>query len=217
MIFTRTITPESRMNKAGIYLIRSRTNGKKYVGSSVNINCRVFFEHYPELVKGKHCNILLQNHSNKYGIEDLIFSIIEFCPPVKEKLLERENFYIQLLKPEFNICLVAGSPLGIKRTEENKKNLSIAQIKRYENPEARKRTSLANIKRYENPEARKKMSIAMTGKKYKPMSEQGRRNLSIAAIKRYENPEERERTSIAAIKTWETRRANKAKKQQAKT
>ena len=86
MIFTRTITKESRINKAGIYLIRSRTNGKEYVGSSVNIIWRVFGEHYPELVKGKHYNILLQNHCRKYGIDDLCFGIVEFCPREKKGL-----------------------------------------------------------------------------------------------------------------------------------
>ena len=35
-------------------------------------------------------------------------------------ILEREQFYIDLLEPEFNILKVAGSPLGHKQSEELK-------------------------------------------------------------------------------------------------
>jgi group I intron endonuclease len=54
-------------------------------------------------------------------MDDLIFSIIEYCP--KDKLIEREQYWIDTLKPEFNICKIAGFTLGVKYSEKAKRNL----------------------------------------------------------------------------------------------
>jgi len=42
--------------------------------------------------------------------------IIEYCDP--ENCIPREQFYIDLLKPEYNILPKAGSNLGFKHSEE---------------------------------------------------------------------------------------------------
>lgn len=75
----------------GIYKILNITNGKYYVGSSVNINGR-WLKHKALLRHNKHENPKLQNAWNKYGEESFSFEIIEECE--KEKLLNREQFYI---------------------------------------------------------------------------------------------------------------------------
>jgi len=105
----------------GIYQIQSQINGKIYVGSAINLLKRNT-EHFSDLVIKVRHNTYLQNHYNKYGKDDLLFSIIEFCP--KEKLLEREQYWIDTLKPQFNLYPIAGSPLGTKWTEERKKKVS---------------------------------------------------------------------------------------------
>jgi len=48
--------------------------------------------------------------------------ILEYCEP--EKCIEREQYYIDLLKPEYNLLKVAGSLLGFKHSEETKAKLS---------------------------------------------------------------------------------------------
>lgn len=55
----------------------------------------------------------------KYGYSNFSLEILEYCKP--EVAIEREQFYINLLKPEYNILQVAGSPLGRMRTKETKK------------------------------------------------------------------------------------------------
>jgi group I intron endonuclease len=53
----------------------------------------------------------------KHGYNNFSLEIIEYCEP--SELLERENYYFMLLKPEYNISKVAGSPmLGRKHSEE---------------------------------------------------------------------------------------------------
>jgi group I intron endonuclease len=101
----------------GIYILISITTGKRYVGSAINFKNRKY-GHFYKLKKNTHSNNKLQHHYNKYGAFDLLFSIIEFCP--KEKLIEREQFYIDTLKPEFNLSPTAGSTLGVIPSEESK-------------------------------------------------------------------------------------------------
>jgi hypothetical protein len=49
--------------------------------------------------------------------------ILEYCKI--EDLLERENHYFNILKPEYNISKVAGSPmLGLKLSEYTKAKMS---------------------------------------------------------------------------------------------
>jgi group I intron endonuclease len=100
---------------AGIYCITSKVNGKKYVGQSVNIGQR-WGEHIKRLKANKHHSQHLQNHFNKYSIEDLIFEVLEEATDLT-LLTNREQHYIDLLKPEFNSCPAAGSCLGLKHIE----------------------------------------------------------------------------------------------------
>jgi group I intron endonuclease len=102
----------------GIYKIKSNINNNFYIGSAIDFNKRSK-EHINRLKNNKHENPRLQNHVNKYGITDLQFSILEVVM-FKEDLIKREQFYINLLNPEFNICKIAGSHLGIKYSEDAK-------------------------------------------------------------------------------------------------
>ena len=76
------------------------------------------------LKEGKHKNIKLQRHFNKYGQDDLIFSIIAYCN--NNELLLFEQFYIDVYNPYFNICLNAGNTLGVKKSDECKRKISEA-------------------------------------------------------------------------------------------
>ena len=53
----------------------------------------------------------------KYGYSRFSLDILEYCDT--SILIQREQYYIDLLKPEYNILQVAGSLLGYKHTEES--------------------------------------------------------------------------------------------------
>lgn len=55
----------------------------------------------------------------KYGHSNFKLVILEYCEADRLIILEREQHYINLLKPEYNILKIAGSPLGYKHTEES--------------------------------------------------------------------------------------------------
>lgn len=122
-----------------IYKITSKINPLKfYIGSAVNYKNRMN-RHIYSLKINNHKNLKIQNHFNKYGVEDLQFSIIEFVEE-KEMLIKREQFYIDLLNPTFNICRVAGSSLGVKRSEEYKLKMSASK-------KGKKHRSICNIEK----------------------------------------------------------------------
>jgi group I intron endonuclease len=106
---------------SGIYQIQSIVNGNIYIGSAINLKRRILKEHFKLLKENKHENSRLQNHVDKYGIEDLQFGVLEFCQ--NGKLIEREQHYIDTLHPEFNISPTAGSQLGMKHSKETKQKL----------------------------------------------------------------------------------------------
>ena len=110
------------MNRSsGIYKIQSMSNPEKiYVGSAVSFYVR-WSIHQSELRLNKHKNSKLQNYYNKYGSDDLQYMVIQECD--KEELLKLEQHYIDTLNPYFNICKIAGSSLGLKRSDETKKKI----------------------------------------------------------------------------------------------
>lgn len=91
----------------GIYKIINVLNNKIYIGSSINVTSRIR-NHFNDLKAKRHKNNYLQNVYNKYGKEIFTWSLIEKCK--KERLLEREQYYLDSLKPEYNICKIAGKP-----------------------------------------------------------------------------------------------------------
>ena len=61
----------------------------------------------------------------KHGYSNFSLSIIEYCS-IKE-IYKREDYYLNLLDPEYNILQKAGSSLGYKHSEEARKKMSIAR------------------------------------------------------------------------------------------
>ena len=113
----------------GIYLIKNTINDKIYVGSSDDIDNR-WRNHKTFLANNNHHSIHLQNAWQKYGERAFIFEIIELISD-KERLLEREQYYLDLYcsyeqENGYNISKFSFSPMkGRKHTEETKKHLSI--------------------------------------------------------------------------------------------
>ena len=76
----------------GIYKIENTYNQKIYIGSSIDIDKRLY-KHLWLLRKGIHDNVYLQNSFNQYGENCFKFSVIETCEV--NDLVSRENFYIE--------------------------------------------------------------------------------------------------------------------------
>ena len=158
-------------DKAGIYRWVNKVNGNTYVGSSVNLSLRLkkyydFSYIASELLKSKsriYSAILSYGHSN-FRLE-----ILEYC--TKENAISREQYYIDLLKPEYNINPTAGSRFGSTHLAETLLKMSKSAQGRKHSEETKKLLSLAN-KGMRNPnfgkthsaETKALISLARLGK-----------------------------------------------------
>ena len=98
-----------------IYCIINTANNNRYIGSAYDIAKR-FSTHLRQLKTNKHHNIHLQRAFNKYGENCFVIEILTHEP--RETLLFRENYFLALLKPEYNIARDASAPMkGRKHTD----------------------------------------------------------------------------------------------------
>lgn len=114
--------------RTGIYRWVHIESGKSYIGSSVKLNIRFKqYFNYNHISYPKR-NLIIYKSLLKYGYAGFRLEILEYCSP--EILLQREQFYFDMLSPEYNILKVAGSPLGYRHSEAAKKLISIASKNR---------------------------------------------------------------------------------------
>lgn len=62
-------------------------------------------------------NRLIDRALLKYGFSNFSLEILEYCD--QSEVIAREQYYLDLLKPEYNIVKTAGSTLGYKHTPES--------------------------------------------------------------------------------------------------
>lgn len=118
--------------KCGIYSIFNLQNGKRYIGSSVDLYNRLH-EHWHNLKNNKAHNKHLQYAWNKYEEENFSFNILEFCEP--EERFDREQYYMDFMKPEYNFVANVTANLGRDVSEEQRKKISNTLKEKYKSGE----------------------------------------------------------------------------------
>ena len=201
------------MKISGIYRIQSRLKpGSIYIGSTSNIKQR-WKLHLSELKRNIHKNNKLQNHFNKYGEDDLIFIIIEPCFP--QFLIDREQYYIDSLKPFFNICLRANNTFGVKRSKETRKKISDAVRLRVISEETKKKMSERmkgnqwNLGRKLTDEHKEKIGKSGGKNKGYKFSQSWKNNLSKSHIGKSLTKEQKMKISNSNKERWIKRKSLK--------
>lgn len=117
-----------------IYKIKNIVSNKCYIGSSVDGKKR-WVGHKRDLKLEKHHNQHLQRAWNKYGSENFSFEILENVLD-KSKLIEREQYYLDVLQPEYNIQKIAGNSYliskkhsGLNHSNETKEKIKQSMMK----------------------------------------------------------------------------------------
>lgn len=159
-------------NKAVVYRWTNNVNQKTYIGSSVNFSVRLY-KYYSVKHLMKH-NTAIHNALLKYEHSNFTLDILEYCEGVDPII--REQYYLDLLKPEYNILEQAGSSLGFKHSEET---LEFFKNNRKVSEETRKNLSLAATGRILTEEDKNKISSSRQGIK---LSDETRAKISAAAI-----------------------------------
>ena len=114
-------------NMIGIYKITCINNNKVYIGSSNNIHLR-WQSHKSRLKSGKHNKNLLNSY-NKYGIDSLIFEVLEECDVLD--LIKTEIYWADFHKNQGFILFNCGEFIdnatrGVPLSEERRKKISLS-------------------------------------------------------------------------------------------
>nr|YP_009240575.1 GIY-YIG endonuclease [Pyronema omphalodes]AMO66547.1 GIY-YIG endonuclease [Pyronema omphalodes] len=121
-----TMKPEilkDNKKKSGIYMFVNKSTGDTYVGSSANLGRRFgdYFKFSYVQREMKSNNSRIYRALSKYGYSGFQLDILEYCDP--KILREREQHYIDFLKPTYNILKIAGSFLGFNHSEDTKEKM----------------------------------------------------------------------------------------------
>lgn len=145
--------------KSGVYRWVNQVNGKTYIGSSVNLSTR--FRQYNNIKYLLQYKMPIYKALLKYGPTNFSLEILEYCESAQ--CIEREQYYLDLLKPDYNILQTAGSLLGFKHSKESVTKISRA-LTGEKNPMYGKIGENCPLYgRKLSKETRDKLSIALTG------------------------------------------------------
>lgn len=114
--------------KCGIYIFTNLINGKRYIGSSKNLYDRLK-THVHNLNNNKAHNKHFQASWNKNGEENFIYSILEFCS--EEIRFEREQYYLTMIKPEYNLTESVIANFGSSPSQEIRDKISNTLKEKY--------------------------------------------------------------------------------------
>jgi group I intron endonuclease len=112
--------------KCGVYRWNNKITGKSYVGSSISLRnrfCGYYSLNYLNR-RVKKGSSAIYGALLKYGYSKFSLDILEYCKP--DVLISREQYYIDLLKPKYNILETAGSRFGTKQSKKAKQLISKA-------------------------------------------------------------------------------------------
>lgn len=115
------------------------------MGSSINLRVRLYT--YFSLGSLSKSNRIIDKAILKYGHSNFSFEILEYC--TLDNVLDREQDYMDVLKPIYNIIAKAGSTFGYKHSEETRekmRNLVISEKARQLKLQAVAKASDANKK-----------------------------------------------------------------------
>lgn len=115
------------MPVCGIYAIKNATNGKTYVGQSLDILQR-WRQHKHRLAEGSHLNAHLQAAWQLHGADAFVFEALRLCEP--DALGAEEEKALAAIPPElrYNLGPAGDNPTrGLKHGDSVRENMSRAK------------------------------------------------------------------------------------------
>ena len=101
VLYNKSIILSENLNKSGVCRLVNNINGKSHILSSVSLNNKFNIYYSLDLLRKEKGSIIIYRALLKYGYSNFSLEIIEYCEP--NLLMEREQYYIGILKPEYNI------------------------------------------------------------------------------------------------------------------
>lgn len=124
---------EENKDKAGVYQFINLLTGDSYIGSSTNLSRRFKqYYNYSFISSPNRGKSIIFSSILSYGYSNFSLIILEYCE-IKDTI-DREQFYLDLIKPKMNILQTAGNSLGYKHTQESLEKMSDIKKSTYLGP-----------------------------------------------------------------------------------
>lgn len=172
---------------SGIYAIQRIGSQDCYIGQSTDIEHR-WHVHRSRLRHGKYKPRHIQNVYDKHGpsiFEYVILEEVEPRPGFIDLLVEREQAWIERLRPAYNVRPAGKSNLGMRHTADSRKKMSASRLGN--------RNTLGYK---QSAETKAAQSARQMGRKRGPMSDEQRAKIS--ASLRGKKQTEAQRAATAA-------------------
>lgn len=146
---------DENKNKSGIYCWTNLTNKNCYIGSSSNLSKRFSWYYNLNSINKEASVSFISRALLKYGYSGFRLDILEYCNT--EQLIDREQYYIDLINPKYNILRVAGSSLGHKHYEATLAKLIGRKLSSEHLVKLREHLSKHNLSEEQRTKARARM------------------------------------------------------------
>ena len=162
-----------QLYKMYIYKITNEVNSKFYIGKTKKTPVQRFKEHY---YLSKKSDTHFHRAIRKHGIENFKVEIIEKISE-QNNLNEKEKYWIEKLKPNYNKTIGGEGVVGYTYTKTHKLNMSLAKKGKKNTKTHNLNISLGKIGKKQSSEHVQKRMLA---KKNKPISVKTREKISKA-------------------------------------
>jgi len=125
----KTVLIKAVKGFGGVYIFQNKLNGKRYVGSSINLSGRL--SNYFQTRGGENSpnfGMAIYRALLKYGFDNFSLTVILIPDATRESVLALEQHVMDTLNPEYNILKVAGSSAGYKHSEEHNSRISETMV-----------------------------------------------------------------------------------------
>ena len=195
-------------HKAGIYRFTNKLDNKTYIGSAINLGKRLRSYYNYTVISYKKSRI--NRALLKYGYSNFKLEILEYCKA--EDTIKREQHYLDLLKPEYNILKVAGSMLGFKHAEESLAKMKYVALNRSKETRAKmsaaklgqklsKETRAKIVAVLQEVEVKAKILAAALKRKGREVSEETKAKMKASQSKRIKHPVPGIKVEVTSIET----------------
>jgi GIY-YIG catalytic domain len=158
-IFERKEIKKITEKRSGVYLWYNKMNNHYYVGSGISLYKRLS-KYYQKsyLDYPNHYDLPIVRAINKYGLDNFILVILDY--PIKSNIHESEQYFIDTLRPYYNIRQVAGFRSGapiIRQpiSEEHKIKLSLKRGMNHHNYGLKRPLEVIHLMRDNHPRTKK--------------------------------------------------------------
>ena len=108
--------------KSGVYCWINLLDGKYYIGSSLNLNNKIN-DYFQDWYYKDRTNVIIVRAILKYGLGNFALLILDCLRSFaasneKENTLVKEQFWLDKLKPDYNILTQADNSTGFKHSTE---------------------------------------------------------------------------------------------------